>query len=75
MREEVFGGTEQPRTLPSPFVLVALIILTVALPKGDVAVLQSVGYFVRTRGVLNPRRSFVIDVERQARFVFFPAFS
>ena len=61
-REQVLGSAEQTWTLPSPFAFIVLVIFAMALPQGDVPVLQSFGYFVRAGGVYHPRCSFIFCV-------------
>ena len=70
--ELVFCSAEQPRALPSPFVLVIDIIFPVALPKGDVASFQSAGDVVGARGTGYPGGTFVFQVAEQACLVFLP---
>ena len=72
MGELVFCSAEQPRALPSPFVLVIDIIFPVALPKGDVASFQSAGDVVGARGTGYPGCTFVFQVAEQTCLVFLP---
>mgnify|MGYP006999463237 CR=1 FL=1 len=72
MGELVFCSAEQPRALPSPFVLVIDIIFPVALPKGDVASFQSAGDVVGARGTGYPGGTFVFQVAEQTCLVFLP---
>ena len=42
--ELVFGGTEQARTLPTPFVFVIDVVFSVTLPQSYMAPFQSAGF-------------------------------
>ena len=68
--KEVFGGSEQARSLPDPLLLVVLVITAVALPDGQVTVLKSSCNLKRTGSVGYPRISFVVDFPVLAAFVF-----
>ena len=69
--ELVFGGTEQARTLPTPFVFVIDVVFSVTLPQSDMASLQSAGYFKRTGRTGHPGSIFIVYIGKQAALVFF----
>lgn len=70
--ELVFGGAEQPGTLPAPLVLAVDVVLTVTLPDGDMASGKAAGDVVRTGKATDPRSSLGFEVMKQAFLVFFP---
>ena len=70
--ELIFGGAEQPGTLPAPLVLAVDVVLTVTLPDGDMASGKAAGDVVRTGKATDPRSSLGFEVMKQAFLVFFP---
>ena len=45
LREHIFAGLEQARTLPQPAVKIVRVVSSVTLPEGDVATVKSVFIF------------------------------
>ena len=62
LREKVFGGAEKEGSLPFPEAFRLVVVVAVACPERQMAVLQSLGNLVRARNVLHPRLALVIDV-------------
>ena len=58
--EEVFGGTEQTGALPSPLALLVDVILSVALPEGNVSAFQTFVGRIGAGDVLGPRLALIL---------------
>ena len=60
LREQVFAGGEQRRTLPAPLSLTLIVVDAVTGPKSEMAPLQSAADAIGQRCILHPRLALVV---------------